>query len=260
MLTTLIIATYNWHEALELVLLSILNQTKKPDDIIIADDGSTSSTKDLIKKYLPKFRGKLKHIWQEDKGFRKTKILNRAVLQAKGEYIIQIDGDIILHKNFIKDHVNIAEKQTFIHGSRVLLNKKTSSKTLSIRSINPNYLKIGNKNIFNAIRSTTLSVIFSRKSKNRKGTRGCNFSFWKEDFISINGYNEDMIGWGKEDTELSVRLMNNNIVQYKLKFLAICFHLHHKKAKRKGLNINNYILEKAIHNKKTKCINGIKKY
>ena len=101
MKTALIIATYNWPEALELVFLSLLNQSVSPDEIIIADDGSARETKQLVENYAQKFNAKIKHIWQEDDGFRKTKILNKSFLKAKSEYIIQIDGDIIIHNEFI---------------------------------------------------------------------------------------------------------------------------------------------------------------
>jgi glycosyltransferase involved in cell wall biosynthesis len=102
MKTSLIITTYNWSAALELVLLSLLKQSRLPDEIIIADDGSTEATKQLIGRYTDKFQCGLHHIWQADKGFQKTKILNKAVAKANGDYIIQIDGDILLHKHFIK--------------------------------------------------------------------------------------------------------------------------------------------------------------
>ena len=109
------------------------------------------------------------------------------------------------------------------------------------------------------------TLIFSFKLAKSKinaleGTRGCNFSFWKEDFIKVNGYNEDMNSWGKEDTELSIRLMNNGMQKIKLKCLAVCYHLHHTISSRTGLNINNTILNLAINNKTKFCANGINKY
>ena len=98
MKTSLIIATYNWPEALELVLLSVLQQSKFPDEIIIADDGSTNETKQIIELYTKKFHIVLKHIWQADSGFQKTSILNKGIAIANSDYIIQIDGDIVAKK------------------------------------------------------------------------------------------------------------------------------------------------------------------
>jgi len=260
MKTSLIIATYNWPEALELVLLSLLKQSRLPDEIIIADDGSTEATKQLIKRYTDKFQCGLHHIWQADKGFQKTKILNKSVAKANGDYIIQIDGDILLHKHFIKDHIHTAKQGTFIHGSRAFLNKETTSKSITNSITNFSIFTNGISNRLNALYLPFLAGIISSKNKKLKGTRGCNFSFWKKDFVVANGYNEDMKGWGKEDTELSVRLMNNDLQIYKLKGKAVCYHLHHSISSREGLNINTAILETALKNKIKNCTNGINKY
>ena len=260
MKTSLVIATYNWPEALELVLLSILKQSVLPNEILIADDGSTKETKHLIERYSSKFKSGIKHIWQKDDGFQKTSILNKSIAKASGDYIIQIDGDIIIHTHFIKDHVQMAEKGFFIHGSRTFLNHATTQKAIKNSIINFSIFSSGITNRFNSLHSLFLSKILSKKNKNLKGTRGCNFSFWKQDFIKVNGYNEDMTGWGKEDTELSVRLMNSGKQKLKLKCLAVCYHLHHKISSKQGLNINNSILSLVIKEKREICINGISKY
>ena len=260
MKTTLIIATYNWPEALKLVLTSLLKQSTLPEEVIIADDGSTEDTKQLIELYSSKLPSEAQHIWQADNGFQKTSILNKSVSKAKGDYIIQIDGDIVLHKHFIRDHIKLAKQGQFIHGSRTLLSKEVTVKAIVEKNINFSIFKTGIKNRFNSFYLPFISEMISSKNNNLKGTRGCNFSFWKRDFIEANGYNEDMKGWGKEDTELSVRLMNNNLQKYKLKCRAVCYHLHHKTSSRKELSLNKNILESAIHNKTKRCSNGVDKY
>jgi len=258
--TSLIIATYNWPEALELVLLSVLKQSHLPVEIIIADDGSTNATKEMIDSFKSKVSLEIKHIWHQDDGFQKTIILNKAIEVAKGDYIIQIDGDLILHTNFIKDHITSARKGQFIHGSRAFLNQQLTNSAFKNKNITFLTLQKGISNRLNTIRSIFSSSILSKTNKSLKGTRGCNFSFWKKDFLKVNGYNEDMTGWGKEDTELSVRLMNNGLQKYKLKFKAICYHLHHHISSRKKLNINNTILKETISTKKTRCNKGINQY
>ena len=260
MKTSLIIATYNWPESLELVFLSLLKQTVLPNEILIADDGSTKETKEVIEKYTKQFQSGIKHIWQEDNGFQKTIILNKTIAQATGDYIIQIDGDIVLHQHFIADHIQAEKAGSFIHGSRVFLNNEISQKAINKLFFKFSFLSKGIGNRFNALHSPVFSKLFSSKNNSLKGTRGCNFSFWKQDFITANGYNEDMVGWGKEDTELSVRLMNNGLIKHKLKYLAVCFHLHHNISSREGLNINNTILAETISSNKTSCTNGINKY
>jgi glycosyltransferase involved in cell wall biosynthesis len=119
MKTSLLISTYNWPRALELVLLSAANQKVMPDEILIADDGSTEETKDLIESFKKKLLIPIYHFWHEDKGFRKSIILNKAIASAKGDYIIQVDGDCIMHKNFVGDHKAMAKQNTYLYGSRV---------------------------------------------------------------------------------------------------------------------------------------------
>ena len=257
---SLVITTYNWPEALELVLLSILKQSVLPNEILIADDGSTKETKILIERYSNKFKSGIKHIWQKDEGFQKTSILNKTITKANGDYVIQIDGDIIIHTHFVKDHIKMAKKGLFIHGSRAFLNNKTTKKAIKNLIITFPIYSQGITNRFNCLHSLILSKILTKNNKKLQGTRGCNFSFWKEDFIKVNGYNEDMKGWGKEDTELSARLINSGLQKIKLKCLAVCYHLHHKKSSKKKLNINNDILELIIKDSSKICMNGSSKY
>lgn len=120
---TLVTPTYNWPEALELLLLSIQNQTLLPNEVIIADDGSRQETTDLIKRFQASFPVPLIHVWHEDNGNQKPKIMNKAIAKAKYEYIIEIDGDIIMHKNFVKDHLKYAKKGSYLFGSRVNIQK-----------------------------------------------------------------------------------------------------------------------------------------
>lgn len=258
MKVSLVIATYNWEDALDLVLISVIQQSVQPNEILIADDGSTEQTKEVINSFSTKLN--IKHIWHKDNGFQKTIILNKALSKSSSDYIIQIDGDIIMHKDFIKDHISNSKKGQFIHGSRAFLNEDVTREALKKKNLSFSFLQRGIKNRFNTINSNFLASIISKSNPNLKGTRGCNFSFWRDDFIAVNGYNEEMIGWGKEDTELSVRLINRGLIKLHLKFNAVCYHLHHDLVERKGININNSIVEKAITQKTTFCPNGINKY
>src|SRR6476620_10995763 len=116
---SLLIATYNWPEALNLVLTSALAQTQLPDEILIADDGSRAETKALIDQFQKNSPIPIQHFWQEDKGFRKSKILNKSVAATHSEYIIQVDGDCIMHPEFVKDHCRAAQHNVYLYGSRV---------------------------------------------------------------------------------------------------------------------------------------------
>ena len=168
MKVSLVIATYNWPGALLLVLESIENQSVLPNEIIIADDGSKNETRVLIDNFKKASVIDLHHIWQEDLGFRLAKIRNKAIEKAQFEYIIQIDGDIILHKDYIKDHINYAKKNTFITGSRVLLLKETTELALKnkITTFSPFTNKI--KNRLNAIHFPFVNKFIRSKKDMRK--------------------------------------------------------------------------------------------
>ena len=127
---TLIITTYNWPASLLLVIESIKHQTIHPDEVIIADDGSNSSTKDLIDDFKKNSELKIIHSWQKDIGFRAARSRNNAILKSTGEYIVLIDGDTILHCDFIKDHIMNAEPGNFVQGKRSLISKKQTNMAL----------------------------------------------------------------------------------------------------------------------------------
>jgi len=257
--TSLIIVTYNWVEALELLLLSLKNQTIKPTELLISDDGSTEETKKLIDKFRTEFDFPIIHVWHEDNGFRKTVILNKTIKKCTGDYIIQIDGDCIMNRYFIEDHIKARRNSCFIHGSRVLLNENFSKEVLSQKITEfPSYIA-KSKNNMNAFRSPILSSVYMSKSTSLKSTRGCNFSFWKEDMLKVNGYNEAMIGWGLEDTELSARLINLGCKKIKLKHLGLQYHIFHPEKSKEGFNVNEEILDKTTQNQVIVTPNGIYK-
>lgn len=258
--SSLIIATYNDSDALELTLLSVLRQSVMPLEVLIADDGSLKETMELITEFKKIFPVPLHHIWHEDCGFRKTIILNEAIINANTEYIVQIDGDIIIHKHFIKNHLSLAKPCTFIEGSRVWLNKELSIFSQEKKKIDFKWFLKGIKNRFNAMYIPFLMGFFTKpthKIKAAVNTRGCNMSFWKKDCISVNGYNEDMIGWGREDSEFCVRLVNSGIKKRKIKFAGIQFHQFHTIHSRNGLNENDRILQRSIDLREKRCENGL---
>lgn len=260
MKTSLIIATYNWHEALNLVLKSVLLQSKFPDEIIIADDGSDLKTSTLIKSYIDKFSIPLTHMWHEDKGFRKSIILNKAIAKAKGDYIIQIDGDCIIHKHFIKDHITKSQQNCYLYGSRVNIQKNQLDTLYKYKKINFHPLSKGIKKRGRALRLTTISNLYKPHSFLSNKYRGCNTSFFKKDFILINGYNEHFIGWGKEDSELALRFHNIGIQAKRLKHAGILYHIWHIESSKKNLEKNINIENESINLNKKRCINGIDKY
>src|SRR4029453_8718614 len=129
MRTCLIVTTYNWPEALHLTLASVARQTRRPDEKIGADAGSGPATRAVIDQWraagLP-----LQHVWQEDEGFRLARSRNRAIAAARAEYILLVDGDMVLHPQFVADHVRCARPDCFIQGARPQLSAATTAQLL----------------------------------------------------------------------------------------------------------------------------------
>jgi glycosyltransferase involved in cell wall biosynthesis len=258
---TLIISTYNRPDALRLVLDSIITQSVLPNEVIIADDGSNIETTVLINHFIENTKFPIIHCWQEDNGFQLSQIRNKAISLAKFDYIISIDGDMILHPNFIEDHKKYAKPGYFIQGSRVLLKPVLTSQLLKHAIFNILFFSRGIKNRNHTIRNEFLSTLFYRKLKNKyKCIKGCNMAFWKNDLIKVNGYNEDFVSWGSEDKELVARLYNIKIYGKRVKYAAIAYHLYHPRSFDKvKLLENNRLLDLAKSQKLTYCTNGINK-
>jgi glycosyltransferase involved in cell wall biosynthesis len=258
---SLIITTYNWKEALELSILSALQQTRMPNEIIIADDGSKKDTSKRVQRMANSSGATpIIHVWQEDKGFRAARIRNRAIAKARSEYLVVIDGDIIVHPDFIRDHERAARPGFFCQGSRVLLTRNKTERVLKEKQLHFPPFEAGLENRKNSIRSHFLCRLFSTQQKSLKGIRTCNFALWRENALAVNGFNEDFEGWGREDSELAVRLMNRGIRRQNIKFSALAYHLFHPEHSKESLGQNDSILENTIKEKSSWCENGINKY
>ena len=255
--TSLIITTYNWPEALELVLYSVFRQSVLPNEVVIADDGSSLETERLISKIADRSPIPIIHSWQEDKGFRVARCRNKAISKTSYEYIICIDGDMILHREFIKDHLENAKEGIYLQGSRAFLNKEYSKKILKNKDITPPSI-FSNiiENRLNAIRLPFFTkVFFSRTNKNLRRIRSCNFSMFKKDIVRVNGFNEDFVTWGQEDSEFVQRLFFSGVYRRNIKFSALQLHIYHKQGKPNNKNIS--LLNRTIDKGLAWCENGI---
>ncbi len=258
--SSLIIATYNNPKALELVLFAIANQTVVPNEVIVADDGSKSETKLLITQFQKNFPVPLIHVWHEDKGFRLAAIRNKAIAAAKNDYIIQIDGDIIVDKNFVKDHLNNALDGQFLFGSRVNIQESFLRELFQKKVINFNFFSKGIKKRSRTIRIPMVTKFLKQNHVVSSKLRGCNMSFWRKDIITINGYNEAFVGWGGDDSELANRLHNAGIAGKRLKFAAVIYHIFHHEEDKSNLEKNIEIQMLSRNQKLSYATDGIDKY
>jgi glycosyltransferase involved in cell wall biosynthesis len=257
---SLIITTYNWKEALELSLKSALQQKMKPLEIIIADDGSRPDTGELIRRISVAAAVPVIHSWQEDEGFRLAASRNKAIAKTSGDYIVLIDGDIILERHFIFDHARVAQPGCFVQGTRVLLGEQLSQDMLAGRSLYDPFCRRGVENRKNCLRSDLLCRLFSYRDRGMYGVRTCNFAFWRQDALAVNGFNEDFVGWGREDSEFNARLVNYGLIRRNIKFNALAYHLYHPFNDRTQLERNDQLLRSAVEQKLTWCEKGVSSY
>ena len=254
---SLVISTYNWPQALYLCLQSVFRQKYLPNEIVIADDGSTEETKILINKLSAQSPVPIIHIWHKDNGFRLAEIRNKAIKATNYDYIIQIDGDIILHRDFINDHIKNAKSGFFISGNRVLLSQDLTNEIMKTSKIRFSFFTKGLLKKHYALRLPFIDKILKVKPNHISTIIGCNLSFWRNDFMSVNGYNNAMWDWGHEDIELVARLIKYGIKCKKLRFSANCYHIYHP-GNSSDNECNNYMIYKnTINSPNHRCDNGV---
>ncbi len=234
---SVIVSTYNAEEWLEKVLWGFNQQTFKDFEVIIADDGSRDTTKELIEKTSLLVSYPIIHVWQEDDGFQKSMILNKAVVACRSEYIIMTDGDCIPREDFVQVHYINKQPGYFISGGYYML-PMNISKLISLddiehqRCFNINWLKEkGIPKTFKNNKLTAtgiLSKLLNRITPTNASWNGHNSSGWKKDIVNVNGFDERM-QYGGQDRELGERLFNFGIKSKQLRYSAVCVHLDHKR-------------------------------
>jgi len=262
--TSLIVTTYNSPDRLNLCLQSILQQSVLPDELLIADDGSGPATKLLLDKFSHQIKIPFKHIWQDDIGFRLSHVRNKAFAQSACDYIIQIDGDLILHQHFIKDHIAFAKPGYFVSGARTNIDQDQTE--LLLHQDKASVLKYFSKGLqkrYNAFYSIPLQQVNSlmqTSPHNLHYVLGCNMAFWKKDLLEVNGYNEAFSGWGKEDNDIAARLINSGKKLHFLKFGGIIFHLWHKENSNESFSENEKLFSESLKNKVIFVEKGMDQY
>lgn len=257
---TLILSTYNSPQVLALCLESIRRQKRLPDEVIVGDDGSTDETRQLIESFQQDFPVPLIHVWQKDEGFQLAKIRNKCIAQAKHEYIIQIDGDIILHPMFVSDHLEFAKPNHFLKGTRLSIGERlTAQFRESGRYFIPTVFSCGISRRPNAVRCMTAARYLAPRRK-KSVSLGANMSYWRDDAIAINGYDEAFIGWGGEDYDFALRLLNAGKQRLSLKFAALCYHLWHREADMSNVEENTERYRRQHKEQMVKCTKGIDQY
>jgi glycosyltransferase involved in cell wall biosynthesis len=255
---SLIIATYNWKEALALTLGSAARQTLLPDEVIVADDGSREDTAALVARAAQSFPAPLTHVWQEDRGFRLARIRNLALARARGDYVIQIDGDVVLHPRFVADQARAARPGHFVRGPRVFLPPGLTAEFLAGRERLPFFWAPGLGKRWGGLRVPVLTrLLLDHRAQD---ARGHCLAFWREDALRVNGFDERFEGWGREDDEFAQRLLNAGVRKRRLRFGGVVYHLHHQAAPRPELGRNDALLDETKRTRRTWCEAGLSQH
>lgn len=261
---SLIITTYNRPDALARVLQSACQQSRLPDEILVADDGSTDSTAQAVQAAAAQFATPIRHIWQPDEGFRAAQIRNRALAAAMGEYVVLIDGDMLLHPEFIADHIRVAQKNVVVQGSRVLLSPELTHEIVANPLPNPcvfSGCRAGVMKRHATWRWAWLSQIWAKRlTQNHKAIKTCNMGFFRADALQVNGFDNEFVGWGREDSEFVARLYHAGVQRANLKWGGIAYHLWHNEAERASLPANETRLQQTLAQRLTRCERGINEF
>lgn len=241
----IIISTYNKPGWLRKTLLGYCNQTRPADEIVIADDGSGDDTRQLIDSF--RDRLPIKHVWQEDRGFQKSEILNKALVATESEYLIFTDQDCIPREDFIETHLRYAKPGHFLSGGYFKMTMPVSltvsdddiitGRAFSIRWLRKTGQPLSFK-MTKLLRCPAYAWLMNHITPARASWNGCNASGWRKDAIAVNGYNQDM-HYGGQDREFGERLYNLGIKSIQIRYSAIVMHLDHKRPYRTKESIEN---------------------
>lgn len=253
-----LVATYNWPSALRVVLSALRKQHRMPDEILIADDGSGAETADTVAQFANDCPVPVRHVWHTDDGFRAGAIRNRAIAESTSDYIVQIDGDILLHPAAIGAHLASARRGTFVQGSRALLDRDLTQQVLESGRTRIKPFESGMRHRLNAFYLPWLAPIASHSSRDPLvRVRGCHVAYWREDAVRVNGYNEAMTGWGLEDSEFVARLQHAGVARRTLKFSAVAWHLWHEERSREAVPRNRAVYDATLASAATWCELGL---
>ena len=242
-LISIVIAIYNRADALEAILRALTRQTDQEFEVVLADDGSTDATAAVIEAWRTKVGCRLDQVWQEHRGFRAAECRNRAILIARGNYFIFLDGDCIPRADFVASHRRLAEPGWFVTGNRALLSPTLTRKVLD-EKLTPEEWPFGRwlverwrggVNRLSTLVRLPLGPLRRMRQRAWRGARGCNLAIWRSDLERVDGFDAEYSGYGPEDSDLIVRLIRAGVRRKDGMFATGVLHLWHAPADRSDL-------------------------
>lgn len=230
---SVIVSTYNQPRALDLVLTGLARQTRPADEIVIADDGSGAETWALLEAWRGRLPVPLRHVWQPDAGFRKCRILNRAIAAARGDYLVFFDGDCIPAGWCLATHARRAAPQRYVSGGKVLLDARVSAR-LDAGAVAAGVLDrpgawwrgVAKRRRLVVSRIPGLRDALDRHVPRPPGWRGENASTWAVHARAVGGFDERFT-YGYEDADFGQRLLLAGVRGVSVRYTAPVYHLDH---------------------------------
>ncbi|MGE0581966.1 MAG: glycosyltransferase [Steroidobacteraceae bacterium] len=257
---SLVVTTYERADALAAVLATVAAQRRLPDEVLVADDGSGPATRAVLDRFAARVPVPVAVARQVHAGFRAARLRNLAIAASRGEYLVFIDGDMLLHADFIADHAAAARAGAFVQGMRIPLDAAATQAALAAPDpLAPGMRPRGAPSLRRpyALRCPPLARACARPANRLLAVKSCNFATWREDLVAVNGFNEDFIGWGPEDKELVARLVHLGRQRRTLVFGGIAWHLHHAAAARDRRAVNEALLADTIAHRSIRCARGL---
>jgi len=264
-LISVIVTTYNREDALEAVLRSLRTQKDRNFEVVIADDGSAPATAALVEQHKAHVGVPLTHVWQEHRGFRAGEIRNRAVCASRGDYVVFLDGDCLTRPDFVATHRRLAEPGWFVTGNRALLTEALTAAVLS-QPLEPETWgtadwirqRLGGRlNRLAPVLRLPLGPLRKMRPQAWEGARSCNLGIWRADLDRVDGFDASFSGWGKEDSDLLVRLLHAGVRRKDGAYATGVLHLWHAAADRSQLAENEQRLARVIESRRVRAEQGI---
>jgi glycosyltransferase involved in cell wall biosynthesis len=264
-LISVIVATYNREDALGAVLRALSRQADRHFEVVVADDGSRPDTAAAVAQWTARLAVPLQHVWQEDCGFRAAESRNRAIRASSGAYCVFLDGDCIPRADFIAAHRALAEPGYFVSGNRVLLSQALTDRILK-GGLEPEswglarFLALRTRGEVNRL-LPLLKFPFGPLRKlggNRwQGARSCNAGCYRADLDRVDGFDAAYSGWGREDSDLFVRLIRSGIKRKNGRFATGVLHLWHPEGARSQLKANQAKLDSTLTSDRWRAVRGL---
>jgi glycosyltransferase involved in cell wall biosynthesis len=264
-LISVIVTTYNREDALDAVLRSLAWQSDADFEVVVADDGSGPATAKLIDSWRTKIARRVEHVWHADRGFRAAEIRNRAIQAARGAYCIFLDGDCIARPDFVAVHRRLAGAGCFVTGNRILLSPALTARVLR-EQLTPETWSWGRwlgerwhggVNRLSALLHLPLGPLRRIRQRTWQGARSCNLAIWRSDLDRVDGFDADYSGWGKEDSDIIVRLLRAGVRRKDGVFATGVLHLWHPEADRSKLDENERKLGEIVSGNRIRAQRGL---